>query len=488
MISAQAGMEGVAPTVEHGKGNPEALKYGRLWEMPQYRQYAPGEDLATLFLSQAKPRRSASVIDFGCGTGRGALMLSLIGGLRVTMVDFVGNCLDLDVRNIVQSQPDRLQFVKADLEVGVPLAAEYGFCTDVMEHIPPDKVDLVLNNILRSAQHVFFSIATQDDALGKLIGEPLHLTVRPYTWWLEEFKRRDCLVHWSQDQPGSCQFYVTAWLKGTAFTEAEFPINVEEETVREHVRINTGNGWNQVIPHPTNDMEVMILGGGPSLAEHLDEIQAQRERGVKLITLNGAYNWALENGLTPSAQVMVDARQFNARFTKPVIDGCRYLIASQCHPDVFIDLPKDRTFIWHSDTELNKDILDAAYPAWFSVPGGTTVLTRAIPLLRMLGFKQFHLYGCDSCLTDDAHHAYAQPENDGAPVIPVVVNAAGKMSRLADGMESGRMFYCNPWMITQAQELMNLIRFMGDEIELEIHGDGLLAHILRVGAAIESAG
>src|SRR5262245_10411747 len=108
-------MEGTAPSLVTGAGNPEALKYGRLWEMAQYRKYAPGEELAQVFLSQAKPRRNASIIDFGCGTGRGALMLSLLGGLRVTMVDFVNNCLDLDVRNVAENQPDRLQFLKADL-------------------------------------------------------------------------------------------------------------------------------------------------------------------------------------------------------------------------------------------------------------------------------------------------------------------------------------------------------------------------------------
>ncbi len=62
--------------------------------MPEYRVVAPGEHLAQQFLAQARPRKGASVIDFGCGTGRGALMLAVLGGLNVTMVDFARNCLD----------------------------------------------------------------------------------------------------------------------------------------------------------------------------------------------------------------------------------------------------------------------------------------------------------------------------------------------------------------------------------------------------------
>jgi hypothetical protein len=132
-------------------------------------------------------------------------------------------------------------------------------------------------------------------------------------------------------------------------------------------------------------------------------------------------------------------------------------------------LPKDRTYVWHTQAELLKDILDKQYETWWSVPGGSTVLLRAIPLFRMLGFKRFHLFGCDSCLgEDDKHHAYAQVENDGQAVMPVNV--------------SGKIFNCNPWMVSQAQEFMSLIQMLGDEIELEIYG-GLLRHILESGAS-----
>ena len=169
----------------------------------------------------------------------------------------------------------------------------------------------------------------------------------------------------------------------------------------------------------------------------------------------------------------MDARAFNARFTKPVIDGCKYLLASQCDPSVFEGLPVDRTFIWHTSTDLIKDLLNAQYEKWWYVPGGSTVLLRAIPLLRMLGFTRFHLYGCDSCLAaGDAHHAYAQPENDAAVVVPLSV-------------QGDRIFYCHPWMIAQAQEMMDLIRVLGEEIELAVHGDGLLAHMLSAAAGLE---
>lgn len=447
----------------------EQEKYTRMWTRPEYRQVAPGEQIASLFLTQAQPRADSEVIDFGAGTGRGALMLALLGRCRVHMLDFARNCLDPEVEEATQTQPDRLKFTQHDLTKPAPVTARYGFCTDVMEHIPPEQVTGVLTNILAAAQHVFFQIACEDDVCGALIGEPLHLSVHDYAWWLAKFQELDATVHWSADHGASCLFYVTAWWDGAKVLD-EGALNESEAQILENVKVNCAAGWQQIVPHEANDMEVMLVGGGPSLAEHLPMIRQMRIDGVKLVTFNGTYNWCLEHGLTPSAQVMVDARAFNARFTKPVVDGCKYLISSQCHPSVLEGLPKDRTYLWHTCWNELDLILKENYGSWFPVPGGPTGMLRSMFLLGMLGFKRFHLIGCDSCLVNDAHHAYTQAENDGAPVVPVTVG--------------DRIFHCHPWMIGQAQSFMETMRFLKDEIEVEVYGDGLLAYILRYGAEL----
>src|SRR5262245_7064404 len=111
--SYDAGLEGFTPELAHGGGNPEALKYGKLWETEQYRLNAPGEGLAHTFLKEAKPRPGSHVVDFGCGTGRGAVVMALFGGVKVTMVDFVRNCLDPEIRQMVEeTQKQALKFVK----------------------------------------------------------------------------------------------------------------------------------------------------------------------------------------------------------------------------------------------------------------------------------------------------------------------------------------------------------------------------------------
>jgi len=237
MNPGRAGFEGYKPEIAIGAGNPEALKYGELWKHPEYRAVAPGEELAQVFLAQARPKPGADVIDFGCGTGRGALMLVLLGRVRVTMVDFVRNCLDPELQEALTTQADVLRFVKHDLEQPFRIAAEYGFCTDLMEHIPAARVDQTLANILASAQHCFFSIATVEDRCGALIDAPLHLTVRPYHWWLTKLASLGCIVHWSQETAERALFYVTAWTSGEQVAGAG-SLNAPIEQVRANVSKN----------------------------------------------------------------------------------------------------------------------------------------------------------------------------------------------------------------------------------------------------------
>jgi len=251
--------------------------------------------------------------------------------------------------------------------------------------------------------------------------------------------------------------------------EMEGRLNTDLDIIRANVSHNVKLGFQQVQPYPTNETEVMIVGGGPSLKERIAEIKFLRRQGVKLVCLNNAYQYCIDQGLTPSAMVIVDARPFNARFVENTVPDCKYFIASQCDPEVFKKLQgvKDQTYIWHTSAEEIQDILLETYPKCYPVPGGSTVLLRALPLFRMLGFKRFHIFGCDSCLQDGEHHAYTQAENNDQGVVPVRVG--------------GKVFYCNPWMVSQAREFIDLIGCMGDVMELEIYG-GLLRQILESGA------
>lgn len=244
-----------------------------------------------------------------------------------------------------------------------------------------------------------------------------------------------------------------------------------QEIIEENVRANIAAGWQPVRPHRKQDREVVLLAGGPSLNAHLGEVIALRGAGAALVTTNGAYHWALDHALAPSAQIILDARESNARFSKPVVPGCTYLMASQVHPSVLAGLPRERTYLWHAGLPPALAALALEQQGcYFPIPGGSTVALRALPLLRMLGFWRFHVFGLDSCTNEGAHHAYPQPENDHEKEIPVECG--------------GRVFSCTPTQAAQAAQFRDLVRMLGDAVELAVYGDGLIAHMIKTGAAL----
>lgn len=177
--------------------NPEREKYQRLWgEHPSYRNSAPGELLAEHFLKLADPRKRQTVYDFGCGTGRGAAKIA--ERCKVIGFDFTDNSLDPQVVG-------RFQFRQHDLTRPIDIQpADYGYCTDVLEHIPTEDVPTVLQNIFDACRVVYLNISTVEDHCGAMIGETLHLTVRPMNWWLLQAMNLGLQVRLAQDVGTSC--------------------------------------------------------------------------------------------------------------------------------------------------------------------------------------------------------------------------------------------------------------------------------------------
>ena len=198
---------GLLPAIAKAMSEPpapmtEVGKYEAMWKTPLYREVAPGELFASRFVQIADPKLTDVIVDFGCGTGRGGKKIAELTRCEVQLVDFADNCRD---------EGNDLPFTRADLTKPIGVSGNIGYCTDVMEHIPPEDVSDVIRNIMDCVDSCYFKIALFDDSMGKLIGHPLHLSVFPSEWWQSKFSEYD--IKYEHSDKGDACPYATLYVQ-----------------------------------------------------------------------------------------------------------------------------------------------------------------------------------------------------------------------------------------------------------------------------------
>lgn len=180
----------------------ERDKYRTLWRTELYRENSPGEALVSWAIGMFRDRGLLPgdlIVDYGCGTGRAGLRMQE-AGYEPFLVDFADNARDEEAL--------ALPFLEWDLALPCPVSSKWGFCCDMLEHIPERQLGPVVRNIMASAEVVFFQVATRPDDFGALVGMKLHLMVRPAAWWISYMGGMGYTVLWDEAQDGAVQMLV----------------------------------------------------------------------------------------------------------------------------------------------------------------------------------------------------------------------------------------------------------------------------------------
>lgn len=163
----------------------ERATYEEVWSFPGYGRTSPGEALAKVFMEMSGAQPGDTVLDAGCGAGKGALALDKLG-LRVKMCDITDSALLPEV--------DHLEFRQAVLWNNLKVQThpfdggyQWTYCCDVLEHIPPHFTMLVVDQLLRvTIKGLFLSISLGADHFGAVVGAHLHHTVQSFVAWREQ--------------------------------------------------------------------------------------------------------------------------------------------------------------------------------------------------------------------------------------------------------------------------------------------------------------
>jgi SAM-dependent methyltransferase len=164
----------------------EKAKYEQMWRHDDYRTMSPGLH-ALEQLDLAKKFRELgvrSILDAGCGSGKfmRRILEQHSHEFSIRGFDIASNCLD---PWFAGREAELLTLGCIWDDAGLPRPNDAVVCTDVMEHIPTERVPAVLRNLREAATRtVFLGIALFPDGFGpKVLGTPLHLTVKPVEWW-----------------------------------------------------------------------------------------------------------------------------------------------------------------------------------------------------------------------------------------------------------------------------------------------------------------
>lgn len=239
--------------------------------------------------------------------------------------------------------------------------------------------------------------------------------------------------------------------------------NTSDEQLADNIRVNAARDLPWLAAVEPHERAAVMVGGGPSAADHLDDIRALKAAGGTIFAMNGASRWLRGHGIQPDYQVMCDAKLETASLVDP--DATAHLFASQVNPATVDKV--ERPTLWH----LGAEEIETLFPpqrrlrgGYVLLGGGAAVGNSALCVAYAMGHRALHLFGYDSSHRDGESHAYRQPMNDWIPTVEVEW--------------AGRTFTTSVAMKAQAEKCQLTARQLQQlGCALHIHGDGLLPHM-----------
>lgn len=222
-----------------------------------------------------------------------------------------------------------------------------------------------------------------------------------------------------------------------------------------------------VCPDWREGRAIALIGGGPSLSNYLNDL-GQYET---TIACGSVHNYLVENNVIPKYCLIVDADPIMVKYIDKPSPFTKYLVASQCSKEVFEELKYREIYLWHATGP--KEFNEIFQGNNNTIPGGCTVGTRAILAAIGMGYKNIHLYGFDSCIREDKHHAYEfmEPENE----------QLGDITHIRLDDPDSPIFQVAGYMLAQFFDFQGILKVYAGMINIEVFGGGLLAEALKIG-------
>ena len=466
------------PTGLTDRISPEYLELQRAYHAEKDHYGTMGSRYVDGVRQLIKDVGAKSVLDYGCGKGT----------LRKELGDIV--------REYDPAIPGK---------DGEPEPADIVVCTDVLEHIEPDKLDSVLEHMRCLGQWFFLVIATRPAEKDLPDGRNAHLLIHDAAWWKSVLESRFDIKQFDPNEHGvfitAKPFVLIGEIKGIGVLDyserlkhvrenikvtpkrvkpGKFMYHASKDMPMFGVRLGEENGlpkWGIPIPH---NRVAIVMCYGPSLQDTW-QMALDEKRFIEnsdIVSVSGAHDFLIQKGLIPKYHIECDPRRHKGDMIGSRHPKVEYLMASVCHPKVVKKVKGKNLTLWHmNEGDPSLQILDLE-PNSILVPGGGSVGLRAIALLYILGYRRFLIHGMDCSYRDGETHA---GKHTGKKAQTVEVRCT-----------DGRKFITAPVLISYKRYFDDIRRsFVGDadkdpsKIEVILRGDGLLQHWLKVAGGAE---
>jgi Protein of unknown function DUF115 len=148
---------------------------------------------------------------------------------------------------------------------------------------------------------------------------------------------------------------------------------------------------------------VIIVGGAPSIKDHLDQIRELSKNPRNFIfAINWTHTWLIQNGIVPNATVFFEIDTEPESVLKNAHKDVTYYICSHCDPRTFDQLKGFKRILWHSypNSRAEEIVREELFANSSMCGGGIGTFTRTLTVAMFLGYRDFEIFGCDSSFPD----------------------------------------------------------------------------------------
>jgi uncharacterized Rossmann fold enzyme len=222
--------------------------------------------------------------------------------------------------------------------------------------------------------------------------------------------------------------------------------------------------------------KAVIVGGAPSIADHLEEIRALSKDPANMIfAVNWTHTWLIERGIVPNACIFFEIDAEPDETLKGAHPDVTYYICCHCHPKTFDELKGFKCVLWHTppNSPIEEEVGKVLFPNVNLIGGGIGTFTRTLTIALHLGYRSIELFGVDSSFPDksesthvEGYETTAKPDVDGFFVY-------------AKHQDTGvvRRFKTMGYLALQVEEFKEYCKTNHAHFALRVHGDSLLRFV-----------